>query len=192
MAWSTVHCQYAAAASLGAVACVPAGSFKWDRLVRSSLASSMAGFISGGRFSSLPVWMADSVVSTDFFCECIVSCALSRGQSRSVGVPRRSRAGTPASPCRPRSSCRRPRRRSSRRSGRAAMPGCRSRRCVPCWRSCPAPSGAVVGVTVRVQNSLRAVFRRAPARYSGAAAGRGRVPRALTGISAWPGGLCVC
>ena len=42
---------------------VPAGSFRCDRLVRSSLASSMAGFINGGRLGSLPVWMADSVVS---------------------------------------------------------------------------------------------------------------------------------
>jgi hypothetical protein len=59
--------------------CVPAGSFRWDRFVRSSLASSMAGFISGGRLSSLPVWMADSVVTTVFFCRGIVSCALPRG-----------------------------------------------------------------------------------------------------------------
>lgn len=47
---------------------VPAGSFRCERFVRSSLASSMAGFISGGRFASLPVWMAKMVVSTDLVC----------------------------------------------------------------------------------------------------------------------------
>ena len=49
---------------------VPAGSLRCDRLVRSSLASSIAGFISGGRFGSLPVWMATSVVSTVLSCAC--------------------------------------------------------------------------------------------------------------------------
>jgi hypothetical protein len=57
---------------LGAAVCVPAGSFKWDRLVKSSLASSMAGFISGGRLGSLPVCTADRVVSIVFFC--VVHC----------------------------------------------------------------------------------------------------------------------
>ena len=49
-------------------------------------------------------------------------------------VPRHSRTGRPASPCRPRSSCPPARSRSSRRWGRAAMPACPSRRCEPCWR----------------------------------------------------------
>lgn len=32
----------------------PAGSFRWDRLVRSSLASSIVGFINGGSEGSEP------------------------------------------------------------------------------------------------------------------------------------------
>lgn len=51
-----------------AVRVLPAGSFRCDRFVRSSLASSMAGFISGGRLASLPSRMAVSVVSKSFFC----------------------------------------------------------------------------------------------------------------------------
>lgn len=49
---------------MGAGEVVPAGSLRWDKFVRSSLASSMAGFIKGGRLGSLPVWMASRVVST--------------------------------------------------------------------------------------------------------------------------------
>jgi hypothetical protein len=93
----------------------------------------MAGFISGGRFASLPVWMALSVVSTTFFCIALSARTPSRHPHRCI--PRRSRAGRPASPCRPRSSCPPPPRPPSRRSGLAAMPACRSRRCGPtCWR----------------------------------------------------------
>lgn len=44
----------------------PAGSFKCDRLVRSSLASSIAGFISGGRLGLLSsrssAWVVSSVL----------------------------------------------------------------------------------------------------------------------------------
>lgn len=47
---------------------IPAGSFKCDKLVRSSLASSMAGFIKGGRFASPPSWTPASVVSTVLVC----------------------------------------------------------------------------------------------------------------------------
>lgn len=47
---------------------VPAGSLRCDKLVKSSLASSMAGFINGGSLSSLPVWMASRVVSTVLVC----------------------------------------------------------------------------------------------------------------------------
>jgi hypothetical protein len=56
--------------------CIPAGSFRCDRLVRSSLASSMAGFISGGRLGSLPVWMATSVVSIVLLCALSVQALL--------------------------------------------------------------------------------------------------------------------
>jgi len=156
-------------------ASIPAGSLRWDKLVKSSLASSMAGFISGGKLGSLPVWMARRVVSTVFFCAVhrqpwvlhvwawpllVVWC-----------VPRRSRAGTPASPCPPQSACRQPRRQPSRRWGRAAMPGCRSRRCAPwwwsswsSWSSCPAPSplfssprvvGASQGPRLLLQKAIR-------------------------------------
>lgn len=44
----------------------PAGSFRWDKFVRSSLASSMAGFIKGGRFGLLSTCSSACVVSTVF------------------------------------------------------------------------------------------------------------------------------
>jgi hypothetical protein len=49
---------------------VPAGSFRCDRLVRSSLASSMAGFISGGSFDvhGSP-WRESTVVSIVLVCK---------------------------------------------------------------------------------------------------------------------------
>lgn len=53
---------------MGVWVCIPAGSLRWDKFVKSSLASSMAGFISGGRLASLPVWIADNVVSTVLLC----------------------------------------------------------------------------------------------------------------------------
>lgn len=78
IAWRTVHCQRR---RLGfARGDIPAGSLRCERLVRSSLASSMAGFISGGRFGSLPSWMASSVVSTVFVC------GVDSQPMRSVGV----------------------------------------------------------------------------------------------------------
>lgn len=43
---------------------LPAGSLRWDRLVRSSLASSIAGFIKGGMEELLSSCSAASVVST--------------------------------------------------------------------------------------------------------------------------------
>lgn len=42
---------------------VPAGSFKWERFVRSSLASSIAGFINGGRLELLSTCNSACVVS---------------------------------------------------------------------------------------------------------------------------------
>lgn len=50
---------------------IPAGSFRCDKFVRSSLASSMAGFIKGGRFGSLPSCTAAKVVSTVFVCRAL-------------------------------------------------------------------------------------------------------------------------
>jgi len=47
---------------------VPAGSFRWERFVKSSLASSIAGFMSGGREASLPFCRASSEISADFTC----------------------------------------------------------------------------------------------------------------------------
>lgn len=44
----------------------PAGSFRCDKFVRSSLASSIAGFMSGGRFGLLSTWSSACVVSTVF------------------------------------------------------------------------------------------------------------------------------
>jgi hypothetical protein len=49
-------------------ACLPAGSFKCERLVKSSEASNIVGFMSGGSFGSLPSAMAASVVSIDLVC----------------------------------------------------------------------------------------------------------------------------
>lgn len=72
---------------LGIAVSAPAGSFRCDRLVRSSLASSMAGFINGGRLGSLPVWMADTVVST--VLDCVV-----HGQP--LGLPLPTRVGVEA------------------------------------------------------------------------------------------------
>lgn len=37
-------------------ACIPAGSLRWERLVRSSLASSMEGFINGGNDGLFGSW----------------------------------------------------------------------------------------------------------------------------------------
>lgn len=47
---------------------IPAGSFKWDRFVRSSLASSIVGFINGGRLESESSSNAAAVISTFFCC----------------------------------------------------------------------------------------------------------------------------
>lgn len=47
---------------------MPAGSLRCDRFVRSSLASSMAGFIRGGREALLSSWRAAMVVSIVFDC----------------------------------------------------------------------------------------------------------------------------
>lgn len=47
---------------------VPAGSFRWDKLVKSSLASSMVGFISGGNEGSLSFVKASSEISTLLVC----------------------------------------------------------------------------------------------------------------------------
>jgi len=53
IAWSTVYGQHGKSGA-AAASNVPAGSLRCERFVRSSLASSMAGFIKGGRFGSLP------------------------------------------------------------------------------------------------------------------------------------------
>lgn len=47
---------------------IPAGSFRCDKFVKSSLASSMAGFISGGREALLSSCKAATVVSMVFVC----------------------------------------------------------------------------------------------------------------------------
>jgi hypothetical protein len=47
---------------------VPAGSLRCDRFVKSSLASSMVGFIKGGSFELLGSARASSVVSIFFVC----------------------------------------------------------------------------------------------------------------------------
>ena len=45
---------------------IPAGSLRWDKLVRSSLASNMEGFMRGGRVVSLSRCNVANVVSTHF------------------------------------------------------------------------------------------------------------------------------
>lgn len=47
---------------------LPAGSFKCERFVKSSLASRMVGFISGGKDSSLPPSRASRLTLTSFSC----------------------------------------------------------------------------------------------------------------------------
>jgi hypothetical protein len=47
---------------------LPAGSLRCDRLVRSSLASSMVGFIKGGSDGSLPDWRASRETSSVLVC----------------------------------------------------------------------------------------------------------------------------
>ncbi len=42
---------------------IPAGSLRCDRLVKSSLASSMVGFINGGNCGSLPDWRPSAETS---------------------------------------------------------------------------------------------------------------------------------
>lgn len=47
---------------------LPAGSFKCERFVKSSLASSIVGFINGGNDASLPLSRAFRVSLTSFVC----------------------------------------------------------------------------------------------------------------------------
>ena len=47
---------------------MPAGSLRCDKFVRSSLASSMAGFMRGGREALLSSWSAAKVVWIVFDC----------------------------------------------------------------------------------------------------------------------------
>lgn len=43
---------------------IPAGSLRWDRFVKSSLASSIVGFIKGGSEGSFPFCRASTETST--------------------------------------------------------------------------------------------------------------------------------
>lgn len=47
---------------------LPAGSLRWERFVKSSLASSIVGFIRGGREALFACVNASSVVSIDLLC----------------------------------------------------------------------------------------------------------------------------
>lgn len=67
MAWRTVyHTQHGA--TCRCVNDLPAGSFRCERFVKSSLASSIVGFIKGGSFELLESARASSVVSIDLVC----------------------------------------------------------------------------------------------------------------------------
>lgn len=48
---------------------LPAGSLRWERFVRSSLASSIVGFIRGGREALFACVNASSVASIDLVCQ---------------------------------------------------------------------------------------------------------------------------
>lgn len=52
----------------GKGASLPAGSLRWERLVRSSLASSIVGFIKGGSAEALPFWRSSSETSNVLVC----------------------------------------------------------------------------------------------------------------------------
>jgi hypothetical protein len=64
------YCQYRISANTYGNGCIPAGSLRCERLVRSSLASSMAGFMSGGREEvDGSSCSTESVVSITFVCK---------------------------------------------------------------------------------------------------------------------------
>ena len=111
---------------------VPAGSFKWDKFVRSSLASSIVGFMRGGNDVSLSSLKAATVVSIVFdytagpSCQRVVSpSAGSKGATARfehvVVVPPHWQAGRPASPCPQRPASPPPPRQPSPPWHRAAM-----------------------------------------------------------------------
>lgn len=54
---------------------IPAGSFRWERLVKSSLASSIVGFINGGR-SPVPFFKSSTLRVTS--CTCRINCQFRR------------------------------------------------------------------------------------------------------------------
>ena len=61
-----LECRQLSPHDLFFFALLPAGSLRWERFVRSSLASRMAGFIKGGRDASWPSCRTATVVSTVF------------------------------------------------------------------------------------------------------------------------------
>ena len=70
------------------MACNTAGSFRWDRFVRSSLASSMLGFIKGGSVEFIASFdNSSSVVSTSLVCKSGIQYALNTCQSHKLTSP---------------------------------------------------------------------------------------------------------
>jgi hypothetical protein len=69
--------QYHISANKYGNGCIPAGSLRCERLVRSSLASSMAGFISGGRDEvDGSSCSTESVVSITFVCNVVIEASV--------------------------------------------------------------------------------------------------------------------
>ena len=116
----------------------PAGSFKWDKLVRSSLASNIVGFINGGSEVSEPSWRAASVVSTVLVCtpDLQLHFVDTSFHLLPLHLPKRS----VASPFPPALSYPQLQRISNPPEYRPATPGFRHRSCEPYWNNDSAPS----------------------------------------------------
>lgn len=115
---------------------LPAGSFKCDRLVRSSLASSMAGFISGGKFGLLLTCSSSFVVSTvlDYTSRCRQLAnheELGCCRPGTVYQPVHSPIQTPAALCHHPPASASVLTPPIPHSGRAARPLSRHRKCAP-------------------------------------------------------------
>ncbi len=79
---------------------LPAGSLRWERFVKSSLASSIVGFMSGGNEGSLPDCKASRETSTSLVCNAaaLVSDRNARRGARGPEERMGQQKGEPTSP----------------------------------------------------------------------------------------------